>query len=63
MIEKATRRNKCNVCSHSSDYVILIKKQKITSKIYLCSECLKDMYFETSKYITPKSPRNILNKF
>ena len=63
MIEKVKRKNKCNKCMQISEYLILIKKQKNTSKIYLCGECLKDMYFEISRYITPKSPRNILNKF
>ena len=63
MIQKSIRRNKCNVCLQSSEYVILVKKQKITSKIYLCGECLKDMYFDLSKFVVPRSPRNILNKF
>ena len=63
MIQKSIRRNKCNKCLQLSEYVISIKKQKITTKIYLCGECLKEMYFQLAKYIVPRSPRNILNKF
>lgn len=63
MIQKATRKCRCNICLQQSDYVISVKKQKITSRIYLCCGCLQEMYFDISKFIAPKSPRNILNKF
>ena len=63
MIQKSIRKNKCNVCLQLSEYVVSVKKQKTTARIYLCGECLKEMYFDISKHIVPRSPRNILNKF
>ena len=64
MIEKPKRKIRCNKCTlENAEYTISINKSKRKTNIYLCKECLSDLYFETSKYIAPKSPRNILNKF
>ena len=63
MIKKAKRKIKCNICGYDETYTIEVKKLKSTTKINLCKECLTDLYFEVAKIITPKSPRNILNKF
>ena len=63
MIKKAKRKTKCNICGIDETYVIEVKKQKAFTKINLCKECLTELYFEVSKIITPRSPRNILNNF
>ena len=63
MLRKTTRRHKCNNCGSYAEEVVAVKKQKNTTKIILCKECLTELYFEIAKVITPKSPRNILNKF
>lgn len=63
MIEKTTRRHKCNKCDMVADCCIVVKKIKRTNRVYLCKDCVTDMYFEISKLITPKSPTNILNNF
>jgi len=63
MVKKTKRRIKCNVCKEDETYTIEVKKQKAYTKINLCKECLTELYFEISKIITPKSPRNILNNF
>lgn len=63
MIRKTRRRIRCNICGDDETYTIEVKKQKQFTKINLCKECLTDLYFEISKIITPKSPRNILNNF
>ena len=63
MLSKSIKRLKCNNCGSISEVVISVKKQKNTTKINLCKECLTELYFDISKVITPKSPRNILNKF
>ena len=63
MIGKPSRRHKCNKCGLVAELVVSINKEKRTSKIYLCKDCVVDLYFEISKFITPKSPVNILNNF
>ena len=63
MINKITRKIKCNDCESSAEYSIVIKKKKRNQKLNLCKDCLVLLYFEISKTITPKSPKNILNKF
>lgn len=63
MITKSKRKIKCNKCGYDETYTISVKKIKATTKISLCKECLTELYFEVAKIITPKSPRNILNKF
>lgn len=63
MLRKLTKQQKCNNCGSVAEVVIAVKKQKYITKIILCKECLTELYFEISKIITPKSPRNILNKF
>ena len=63
MIEKPKRKNKCNECGMVADYCISVKKTKRTSRVYLCKDCVTNIYFEISKLITPKSPTNVLNNF
>ena len=63
MIEKPTRKHRCDKCNMVAEYCIVVEKIKRASKVYLCKDCITDMYFEISKLITPKSPINILNNF
>lgn len=63
MIQKEERKNKCNFCGARSEYYIVLKKLKNTTRIHSCKECLSQINYEISCSIAPKSPRNILNKF
>lgn len=66
MIKKIRKNIVCNsgVCGGNiADYEIDIKKRKSTVKVFLCNECFKNLYFEMGRFVAPKSPQNILNKF
>ena len=65
MIKKTRKNIVCNNtdCTSMADFEIDVKKRKNTIKVFLCVECFKNMYFEMGRYVAPKSPQNILNKF
>lgn len=65
MIRKIRKKISCNgeLCEGVADYEIFVKKRKNYSKIYLCKDCFKKMYFEMGGFVPPKNPQNILNKF
>lgn len=66
MIKKTRKNIVCNSgeCNKNlSDYEIDVVKKKAVIKLFLCEECFKNLYFEMGKFVAPKSPQNILNKF
>ena len=63
MIKRQIRKARCNRCGNDETYSIEVVKRKNTTRIILCKDCMVELYFELAKIITPKSPRNFLNKF
>ncbi len=57
IVQIPTRKYKCDAfgCKNLSDYVIVNKKLVFNGSIYLCNDCLNQLYKEISKFITPKN--------
>ena len=61
LVEKAVKRVKCDAsgCMNRCDYVIINKRFVFDGNIYLCNNCLNELYGEISRYIVPKSIKPI----
>ena len=63
IVSKNSKKLKCDIsgCNMIADYVIEYKKGFRANGLYVCKDCMKNMYESMGKFIVPKSPVNILN--
>ncbi|MDR2634659.1 MAG: hypothetical protein LBC13_01615 [Clostridiales bacterium] len=61
-IEKIKCKTRCDVavCKNHAEYA-LTKGCIPGGGVHICGECLKELYSEAGKLLTPKSPANFLN--
>lgn len=61
VVEKTLGRLKCDAsgCNNMAQYTILNKKFIFDGNVYLCEDCMKELYGEIGKYIVPKSIKPI----
>ena len=64
VVEKAKQKVKCDAsgCDKVCNYVIVNKKFIFDSSVYLCSECLNELYGEIGKYFIPKNLKPIYKR-
>jgi hypothetical protein len=63
-VKELTRKIKCDMPNCRNMAFIKIEKNGFFRGmgIFLCKECMEELYAELGKKITPKSPSNMLNK-
>ena len=63
-IKELTRKIKCDMPNCKKMATIKIEKEGFFKGmgIFLCKDCMEEIYNELAKRITPKSPSNMLNK-
>lgn len=64
VVEKAKTLVKCDAsgCKSICEYVIVNKKFVFDGNVYLCKECLNELYGEIGKYFIPKNIKPIYKK-
>ncbi len=58
-------RIKCDTagCKNYATYKIILKpKISLSTGVYVCTKCAKDMYEDLGKLFVPKSPVNMIKK-
>ena len=62
-LEEVAYKVKCDMpgCKNISAYSITNKHFVISTNMYLCKDCMKELYSAIGKILVPKSPKNILN--
>ena len=55
---------KCDMPNCKNNAVIKIEKEGFfrSSGVFICKDCMNDIYKVIGKRVTPKSPDNMLNK-
>ena len=48
-------------CKNIANFAIKYKKSFINNGLFLCKNCLNDLYVSIGAHIVPKSPINMLN--
>ena len=63
-IKDVTRKVKCDMPNCKKMASVKIEKEGFFKAmgIFLCKECMEDLYKQIAQKITPKSPNNMLNK-
>lgn len=63
-ISKIKSRVRCDIGLCKKDAVYVIGGQSVMSnrKVYICEDCMKEIYEQFSSIITPKSPENLIKK-
>lgn len=61
LIEKPKVRVKCDAsgCNNLCDYVIVNKKFIFDGNVYLCKDCMNELYGEMGRLFVPKSVKPI----
>lgn len=54
-------KGKCVGCKADAKYEIVLKKS-LLGGVYLCENCMREIYSEIGKILVPKSPENIIKK-
>ena len=64
IVEKAKTKVKCDAssCSNLCSYVIVNKKFVFDGSVYLCENCMNELYGEIGKYFVPKNIKPIFKK-
>ena len=64
IVEKSKVKVKCDAsaCSNLCTYVIVNKKFIFDGSIYLCENCINELYGENGKYFVPKNIKPIFKK-
>lgn len=62
-VEKSKHICKCDQDNCENIAIAVVKYRNIFKhKFYLCKECLNKFYKNIGKFITPKSPKNLMIK-
>lgn len=64
IVEKTKQKIKCDAsgCNNVADYCIINKKFIFDGNVYLCDDCLRELYTEIGKFIVPKNLKPIYKK-
>ncbi len=64
LVEKTKTKVKCDAsgCEKLSEYTIVNKKFVFDGSVYLCSQCMNELYGEIGKFFIPKNVRPIYKK-
>ena len=63
-VSKIKSRVRCDIglCKNNAVYVIGGKGVMPNRKLYICEECMKQLYEQFSAVMVPKSPENLIKK-
>lgn len=64
IVEKTKVRVKCDAsgCDERAEYTIVNRKFVFDGSVYLCGECMNNLYGEIGKFFVPKNLRPIYKK-
>jgi len=64
LVEKAKVKVKCDHsgCDNPCDFVIVNKRFIFDGNVYLCSDCMNELYGEIGKFMIPKNVKPIYKK-
>ncbi len=64
IVERVKVRVKCDAsgCNERSDYVIVNKRFVFDGNVYLCANCMNELYGEIGKYIIPKNVKPLYER-
>lgn len=64
IVEKSKTKVKCDAsgCNNLCLYTIVNKRFVFDGSVYLCENCIKQLYGEIGKYFTPKNLKPIYKK-
>ena len=64
LVEKSKVKVKCDAsgCSNPCVYTIVNKKFVFDGNVYLCENCMNELYGEIGKYMVPKNLKPIYKK-
>lgn len=63
-IEKITTKCRCDfgLCKNLANYVITEKGAMSKRNVYICNDCMKELYTLIGSQIVPKSPDSLIYK-
>ncbi len=63
-VKKLGVKTKCEMptCKNNASYQFVAQGGDSRNSLNLCEDCVKELYKQIGKLITPKSPKNVLNK-
>lgn len=63
-VQKLNVKTKCEMplCKNDATYQFSVQGGDKRNSLNLCEDCVRELYGQIGKLITPKSPRNMLNK-
>lgn len=61
VVERTLGRQKCDAsgCNNRSAYTIINRRFVFDGNVYLCEECMNELYGEIGKYLIPKNVKPI----
>lgn len=64
MVERAKTKVKCDAsgCQNICTYTIVNKRFVFDGSVYLCEDCMKELYGEIGRYFIPKNVKPIYKK-
>ena len=64
LVEKAKTKIKCDAsgCNNIAEFAIVNKRFVFDGSVYLCSNCLNELYSEIGKYMVPKNLKPLYKK-
>ena len=64
LVEKTKTKVKCDAsgCENKSEYCIVNKRFVFDGSVYLCENCMNELYGEIGKYMVPKNLKPIYKK-
>lgn len=64
LVEKAKVKVKCDAsgCTRPCEYVIVNKRFVFDGNVYLCANCMNELYGEIGKFMVPKNVKPIYDK-
>ena len=64
LVQKAKTRIKCDAsgCDNICNYAIVNRKFVFDGSVYLCEQCLNELYGEIGKYMIPKNVKPVYKR-
>lgn len=64
LVEKTNTKIKCDAsgCNNVSTYTIVNKRFIFDGSVYLCENCINELYGEIGKYVVPKAIKPIYKR-
>ncbi len=63
-VEKTKHKIRCDGsgCNNCADYTIVNKRFVFDGNVYLCSDCINNLYGEIGKFMVPKNIKPVYKK-